>query len=189
MRAACPVATFARQGLHCSGARPAAWRSWLIKPHWPVPTATCAGAAGTGAGFGLAVACGTRAATTWGCADGAGLKRATCRGSRSDSGSEINEIVVNAVDCANNACSGAAECGGASCPMATTASRITPPNAPRDRSGLISADTGRIPKFIYDWRGVSPGGDYNIGPSIRAAPGSLGSDTAAGSHPARLGTV
>src|SRR5256884_4075942 len=65
MRAACPVATFARQGLHCSGARPAACRSWLIKPHWPVPTAT-RGGAGIGAGFGRTVPRTAGAAMAWG---------------------------------------------------------------------------------------------------------------------------
>src|SRR5438445_53509 len=52
MRAACPIATFARQGLHCNGANPAAWRSWLIKPHWPVPPATRGAPAVAGSGRG-----------------------------------------------------------------------------------------------------------------------------------------
>src|ERR1700674_5980023 len=149
MRAACPVATLARQGLHCSGARPAAWRSWLIKPHWPLPTTTWGGAAGAGTGFGLAVRCDTRAVTRRGCAGGVGVGRATSRGSNSDAGSKICVIVVDAADCANDARGGGAECGGgAAYPTANTASRIAPIRGPRDRSDLISTDTGLIPKFI-----------------------------------------
>src|SRR6202521_4713605 len=124
MRAACPVATLARHGLHCSGARPAAWRSRLIKPHWPLPTVTWGGAAGAGTGFGAAVRSDTGAVTTRGCADGVGVGRASSRGSSSDAGSKIVVIVVDAADCANNTRGGGAECGGgAAYPMPTTASR------------------------------------------------------------------
>src|SRR5207245_5154998 len=78
MRAACPVATFARQGLHCSGANPAAWRSWLIKPHWPVPPAT-RGAPAV-AGFGRASARTTAAAIAAGRTEAGASKRASRRG-------------------------------------------------------------------------------------------------------------
>src|SRR5438445_446395 len=66
IRAAFWVAMAARQAFQRSGGRPAAARSWLIRPHCPVPIATCACAVDAGRGAGARVG----AVTTGDCAEG-----------------------------------------------------------------------------------------------------------------------
>ena len=71
----------------------------MIKPHWPVPTATRGGAAG----FGRTVARGTRTPVAWGCAEGVNGERwVSRRRIGSGRGPLIGRRVMDA-DCASNA--------------------------------------------------------------------------------------
>src|SRR5439155_18945591 len=142
MRAACPIATFARQGLHCNGANPAAWRSWLIKPHWPVPPATRGVPAV--AGFGRASARTTGAAMAWGGAEAGASKRASRRGVGSRS-----VILSGTEKRIRDADWTSATCGdGAECASTVTARSITPTRPLRDSSGLTNAESDFNPKFV-----------------------------------------
>src|SRR2546422_2855035 len=130
IRAAFCAAIAARHAFHRSAGRPAAARSWLIRPHWPVPTATRGGAADV-----RVVGAWARAVATADWAEGVAVGEAI---GRECSATPVVPMGRTAFDCATIECP-----SGADTATAAAKTKIATTTADLDTSGLINIANGR----------------------------------------------